>query len=219
MTESEMEELRAGRNAVFVSAVLKREDPLHRQELLMLPLWPGQPSPKAAEPQIIPPGFWSALVRGKNDDRWRMALVFAEDARRDEAMPPVRIDPLKGHLSQLLLNEAAQVRAELAAVLGFHGEAVSFAYLKAGAIEPAAQLVVPLSWGIVKGEVMLYALEQNAQKKPGDLGKLKCFKAAGIVRPTLAPARPKAVVVWDRAYSRYALRVPAADEIAPLRLR
>lgn len=219
MNEREMEELRAGRNAVFVTAVLKAEDPLHRQELLMLPLWPGEPSPAAASPRAIPAGFWSALVRGKNDDRWRTALVFAEDVRRDEAMPPVRIDPLKGHLSQLLLNEAAQVRAELAAICGCHGEAVSFDYLKTGAIEPAPQLVVPLSWATVKGELKLYALEVNPGKKPEDKGKLKCFNAGGIVRPTLTPARPKAVILWDRAYSRYAVRVPSEDEINPTRLR
>lgn len=219
MNELEMEELRAGRMAVFVTAVVKREDPLHRQDLLMLPLWPGEPSPAATAPPPIPAGFWLALVRGKNDDRWRTALVFAADVRRDEKMPPVRIDPLSGHLSQLLLNEAAQVRAELAAICGCHGEAVSFAYLKAGAIEPAAQIVVPLSWGVVKGEVKLYALEQNASKGADKMGALKCFNAGGIVRPTLAPARPEAVIVWDRAYSRYAVRVPGADEINPTRLR
>lgn len=219
MTELEMEELRAGRNAVFVTAVVPRDDLTYRQELLMLPLWPGQPSPAAASPQPIPAGFWLTLVRGKNDDCWRTALVFAEDVRRDEKMPPVRIDPLHGHLSQLLLKESLQVRAELAAICGFHGEAVAFDYLKAGAIEPAAQLVVPVSWGTVKGELKLFALEQNPSKGVDKKGALKCFSVGGIVRPTLAPARPKVVVIWDRAYSRYAVRVPAEDEINPTRLR
>lgn len=219
MTEPVMEELRAGRNAVFVTAVLPREDPLHRQELLMLPLWPGQPWPAAASSPPIPAGFWLCLVRGKNDDRWRTALAFAQDVRQDEGMPPVRIDPLHGHLSQLLLNDAPQVRAELAAICGHHSEAVSFQYLKASAVEPAAQFVIPVSWSTNKGELKLYALERNPAKRAEDMGKLKCFNASGIVRPTLAPARPKAVIVWDRAYSRYAVRVPGEDEINPVRLR
>ncbi len=203
MTEEMFEELRATRLAVWVHAVVPRESRTERQELLLLPLWPGKPSPKAANPENLAHGFWMCVVRGRHDENWRAAIVFAPEVQPIDPAPslPVRIDPVEGALGQLLINPSRQVRAEVTAICERFGEPITFGYVRKDSTDlPETREVVPVGWNDTKG--LLYALE-HSPSKPEAAGVLKSFLVGGIVRPTLGPARQGVSVRWERAYSRY----------------